>query len=203
MFKPLSSSYSKALTTHLAQGQGLVPIQKGDFFPLFWEAWHASFKNELVLKSFEATRIWPMERDVILKRFNNEASGEAQTGPSALSEGDWRHMERLAVKQQEEHNLQLQKADNKALKQAAKLYKEKIAEEKRVAREVAKKERQCKLAKKLGKRKPSQASSSKTKRQKHVGGAVDCAASAEDVQAAPPKLNSCGRPIRLLHKYNK
>jgi hypothetical protein len=35
MFKLLSTAYSSALTTHLHKSQGLVPIKKGDFFPLF------------------------------------------------------------------------------------------------------------------------------------------------------------------------
>jgi hypothetical protein len=65
MFKPLSTAYSSALTTHLHKSQGLVPIKKGDFFPLFWEAWVASFRKQLVEKSFSATGIWPMEREVI------------------------------------------------------------------------------------------------------------------------------------------
>jgi hypothetical protein len=72
MFKPLSSAYSKALTNRLHNAQGLVAIKKGDFFPLFWEAWTQSFnKKELVLKSFEATSIWPTNVEVILKRFTH------------------------------------------------------------------------------------------------------------------------------------
>ena len=35
LFKPLSSAYSAELTTYLQKSQGLVPIKKGDFFPLF------------------------------------------------------------------------------------------------------------------------------------------------------------------------
>jgi hypothetical protein len=35
MFKPLSTAYTTNLTTYLHQSQGLVPIKKGDFFPLF------------------------------------------------------------------------------------------------------------------------------------------------------------------------
>jgi hypothetical protein len=65
MFKPLSTAYSSALTTHLHKSQGLVPIKKGDFFLLFWEAWVASFRKQLVEKSFSATGIWPMEQEAI------------------------------------------------------------------------------------------------------------------------------------------
>src|SRR6478735_6337945 len=59
LFKPLSSAYSAELTTHLQESQGLLPIKKGDFFPLFWKAWMSSFKEETILKSFEATGISP------------------------------------------------------------------------------------------------------------------------------------------------
>ena len=38
MFKPLSTAYSAELANHLYRSQSLVPITKGDFFPLFWTA---------------------------------------------------------------------------------------------------------------------------------------------------------------------
>ncbi|KAI1674800.1 DDE-1 multi-domain protein [Pyrenophora tritici-repentis] len=38
LFKPLSQAYSNELTNHLHKAQGLAPIKKGDFFPLFWSA---------------------------------------------------------------------------------------------------------------------------------------------------------------------
>jgi hypothetical protein len=38
MFKPLSTAYSAELLKYLYKSQGLVPIRKGDFFPLFWKA---------------------------------------------------------------------------------------------------------------------------------------------------------------------
>ena len=37
-FSPLAQNYSKALTDHLHNSQGLVLIKKGDFFCLFWTA---------------------------------------------------------------------------------------------------------------------------------------------------------------------
>lgn len=42
-FKPLSTAYSKELTTHLHNGQGLSVIKKSDFFHLFWKAWVSTF----------------------------------------------------------------------------------------------------------------------------------------------------------------
>jgi hypothetical protein len=69
MFKPLLQSYSTTLTNHLHNAQGLALIRKGNFFLLFWIAWTSCFKKELIRKSFEATEIWPMNPDVILKCF--------------------------------------------------------------------------------------------------------------------------------------
>jgi hypothetical protein len=35
MFKPLSTAYLTELSSHLHRSQGLLPVTKGDFFPLF------------------------------------------------------------------------------------------------------------------------------------------------------------------------
>jgi hypothetical protein len=35
MFKPLANAYSAKLTQYLQDGQGILNITKGDFFPLF------------------------------------------------------------------------------------------------------------------------------------------------------------------------
>jgi len=61
MFKPLSTAYSKELTTYLHNGQGLASIKKGDFFHLFWKAWVSTFTQALILRSFEATGIAPLQ----------------------------------------------------------------------------------------------------------------------------------------------
>jgi rubrerythrin len=129
---------------------------------------------------------------------------------------------RRVVIECEEHERQLQKANNKELKAAAKLYKEKIAEEKRVAQEAAKvlkeKERTEKAAKhaarmeaqntnkslqtsQVGKRKASQASEPKAKRTQRLGDSLDVAGSLQAAPAAPAKVNSCGRTINLPGKY--
>jgi hypothetical protein len=85
ILKLLSSSYSNEPTSHIHRSQGLVPIQKSNFFLLFWRAWRASFRKELVIKSFEATGIWPMERDNILQRFNSTAASESENAPAEAS----------------------------------------------------------------------------------------------------------------------
>jgi hypothetical protein len=70
MFKPLSSAYSHSLTTYLHKSQGLLSLKKGDFFLLFWDSWITSFKKETILKSFEATGVWPKEREKILQKLH-------------------------------------------------------------------------------------------------------------------------------------
>jgi hypothetical protein len=102
MFKPLSTAYSNALTEHLHNAQGLIPIAKGDFFLLFWEAWTISFREELILKAFEATGIWPTNREVILKRFTKstpEPRGSRESSTSVLSQEDWLKLQTLVRSQ--------------------------------------------------------------------------------------------------------
>jgi hypothetical protein len=70
MFSPLSKYYSQELDRHLHQSQGLIGVKKGDVFPIFWSAWSSTMRQELILKSFQATGVWPMDAEVILKRFN-------------------------------------------------------------------------------------------------------------------------------------
>jgi transposase-like protein len=93
-FKPLSRAYTHQLTRYLHRTQGLVPLKKGDFFPLFWAAWSSSITEKLVHKGFEATGIWPKDPDVILKQFDSKEQEEAAEA-SHLTNRDWRHMERL------------------------------------------------------------------------------------------------------------
>jgi hypothetical protein len=134
MFRPLSQAYSSELTNHLHKAQGLIPIKKGDFFPLFWSAWISSFTESLMLKAFEATGIWPMDASVILRRFASTPEAE-RSSSSGLSDNDWRKLDRLvrvAVKdtQQEEskklslslHHISVQnellKHENEGLREA-------------------------------------------------------------------------------------
>ena len=59
-FSPLATNYFTALTRHLHSSQGLTPFKKGDFFKIFWEAWTQTFTEKLVLSSFEAVGIAPL-----------------------------------------------------------------------------------------------------------------------------------------------
>jgi hypothetical protein len=42
-------------------------MSKRDFYPMFIAAWEASFKEETILKAFEATGLSPLNPEVILK----------------------------------------------------------------------------------------------------------------------------------------
>lgn len=97
LFKPLSSSYSKKLTQRFHSSKGLVPIKKGDFFPLFWDAWLMSFTENNISKAFEAVGIHPLNRNKILHRFKPkepEASGSPATPPQQLEGANCRQIMR-------------------------------------------------------------------------------------------------------------
>jgi hypothetical protein len=97
MFSPMASSYSQELSQFLHGSQGLIGVKKGDFFPIFWIAWMRTFKRKTILKSFEATGIFPMDAQVILKRFRTPTSEQATT-PEFLDVGDgssWGQLRKL------------------------------------------------------------------------------------------------------------
>ena len=306
MFKPLSTAYSTELSSFLYKSQGLLPIKKGDFFPLFWKAWVSSFKNTTILKSFEATGISPINPDVILKRFTNTTPDEQESresSTSALSASDWRKMEQLVrvavkdrdtkeakklsqslhslqvqnellhhennglrealafkkkhkkhdkpldlqqreeyhggavfwsprkvreararqvVKEREEKELQLQKSERIKQRKANKVYKEKIAQEKRVAREEAKvvsekekadqvaeraRQKKAQNAKKAikssqkGKRPASKPPRGDIKQKKQVVEPVGGGEASGVASAAPPITTRRGRNVKLPGKY--
>ena len=91
-FKSLSSHYSNELDDYLQQTQGLSPLEKADFFNLFWPAWVSTFTKDLVEQAFKATGISPVNPDVILDRFRHdtpETTVSAASGSSAYSAEDW------------------------------------------------------------------------------------------------------------------
>jgi hypothetical protein len=94
MFKGLSTAYSTELISHLHKSQRLLPVKKGDFFALFWKAWVISFKEETILKSFEAIGIWPINPEVVLQKFTEEPDSR-ESSTSVLSASNWREMDRL------------------------------------------------------------------------------------------------------------
>ncbi|KAF1830110.1 hypothetical protein BDW02DRAFT_559738 [Decorospora gaudefroyi] len=171
MFGPLSTAYSTELSNYLHRSHGILPVQKGDFFELFWRAWGATFKKETIRKSFEATGIHPANPEVILKRFGKEASSLDESSASCLSGEDWLKLEsivRRTVKDQSDKDVKklrrslhyisaqnsilrgeirglrdaLLKAERSHLKEQARLYKLQQAQEKRVERERLKEVRE-------------------------------------------------------------
>ena len=306
MFKPLSTAYSKELTTHLHKGQGLSVVKKGDFFHLFWKAWIGTFTKELILKSFEATGISPLQPNVILNRFAKgtpESSDTDNSSGSVYSGKDWLKIETLLrgvakdqgskdlkkirrslhhisiqnsvlhheieglkdilktqknykkkskpldlqqrkeyhggavfysprkvreararerVRQQEKEANKLKKAEISELRHANKLYKDKVAQEKRVAREKEKAERAAVKAERAaekqrqkeannaakaiqlsqkGKRKALRLPLQTDKRQKrdaNAGGDAE----AWEAPSAPPRVTTRrGRNVTLPSKY--
>jgi hypothetical protein len=78
MFAPLAQNYSTRLSEHVHGSQGLLHVNKGDFIPLFWPAYKASFMRSNILKAFEATGVVPNNPEVILKRFKATTSTQQE-----------------------------------------------------------------------------------------------------------------------------
>jgi hypothetical protein len=97
MFKPLSSAYSAQVASFMERSQGLTSMSKRDFYPMFIAAWETSFKEDTILKAFEATGLSPLNPEGILKRFNQPAQPgqSSDSDSSALSASDWRKIRRL------------------------------------------------------------------------------------------------------------
>ncbi|KAF2006340.1 hypothetical protein P154DRAFT_456130 [Amniculicola lignicola CBS 123094] len=70
----------------MERSQGLTSMSKRDFFPLFYQAWQASFK---------ATGLSPFNPKVILQRFNTSSSSLSDSESSVLSASNWRKTEGL------------------------------------------------------------------------------------------------------------
>jgi hypothetical protein len=95
MFKPRATGYSNKVAAFMERSQGLTSMSKRDFFPLFYQAWQASFKETTILKAFEATGLSPFNPEVVLRRFNTSSSSSRDSESSALSASNWRKTERL------------------------------------------------------------------------------------------------------------
>jgi hypothetical protein len=97
MFSPLSRDHSAELSRHLHCSQGLIAVNKSDFFPLFWIAYTASFTYKNICKAFEATGIVPANADVILNRFTSSPSdGNTDSEVGQHGDGDsWKELHNL------------------------------------------------------------------------------------------------------------
>jgi hypothetical protein len=92
-FSPFGNNYSKEVTKQLHQTQALTGIKKRHFYKLFCEAWRQTFTSKLVLNSFKATGISPLNAAIILKKFENKPSERLRTPSPLLG------VNRLAIEQ--------------------------------------------------------------------------------------------------------
>lgn len=61
LFGPLAQEYTKRLDAYNHGGLGWVSMTKRMFWPLFRDAWKASFTEKNIQKAFEKTGIWPLQ----------------------------------------------------------------------------------------------------------------------------------------------
>jgi len=87
VFAPLAKHYSSELDRHLQRSLGLTRVSKQDFFAIFWAAWGTTMREDLIVRSFEATGVWPMDAEVVLKRFNSTTS-QRDRSPQIGENGD-------------------------------------------------------------------------------------------------------------------
>jgi hypothetical protein len=97
IFAPLAKYYTQELNRYLHRLQALTRVTKRNFFEVFWPAWGATMKPDLILKSFQATGVWPIDAEVILKRFHNRTSRQAKTSELRQhGNGDsWRELRKI------------------------------------------------------------------------------------------------------------
>jgi hypothetical protein len=67
--------------------QELTSMNKKDFDPVLMTAWEALFKDDTILKAFEATGVLPFAPEVILMRSNKQPTqgSSSNSNSSALS----------------------------------------------------------------------------------------------------------------------
>ena len=83
LFSPLATEYTKQLTAHLHNSQGLAGVKKRDFFRLFYESWTRTFTERHILRSFEVAGLWPPNAAAIVDRFLNKRPQVPRT-PSTI-----------------------------------------------------------------------------------------------------------------------
>lgn len=97
LFKPLSTAYSNELPSFIDTSPWLVSFTKPHFFPMFWRAWQAAFKELTILQAFGATGISPFNPEVILQNFKTITTNidrDALVAPAS----DWRTIRQLLNK---------------------------------------------------------------------------------------------------------
>lgn len=87
LFSPLAQHYTSELNRRLHGSLGITRITKADFYSNFWPAWAATMKRDLILKSFQATGVWPMDGSPVLNRFMPRPQ-QAATNSKIGEQGD-------------------------------------------------------------------------------------------------------------------
>ncbi|RAR02191.1 pogo transposable [Stemphylium lycopersici] len=97
LFSPLSRYYTSELDRSTQRSRGITRVTKQDFYSNFWPAWSSTMTPELILKSFPATGVWPMEADAVLKRFKNRPQErDSNSEISEHGDGDsWLQLRRV------------------------------------------------------------------------------------------------------------
>jgi hypothetical protein len=112
LFSPLARAYSAELSRLNFRAQGLLSVNKSDFIPLFKAAFTSAFTEKNILKGFRATGIWPMDREVVIEKFNQppttpdrEANTEPGTEPD-IYPNTWDRVDYLLTKLHKEVDAQ-------------------------------------------------------------------------------------------------
>jgi hypothetical protein len=84
MFKPLSTAYSEAASKFRGMFYGYNPIEKDDFFKLFWEAWVGSFTEQRILNSFKVTGISPLDPETVLSKIAKDDPDDQGSAESSV-----------------------------------------------------------------------------------------------------------------------
>ena len=66
LFSPLSTAYSKQLSNLMHKSLGMVSMTKRFFYPLFRDAYRASFTKKNILHAFEKPGIFPVDPEKVL-----------------------------------------------------------------------------------------------------------------------------------------
>lgn len=174
-FKPLSSSYQHNLTTLAHRIQGLRPVQKSDFFSLFWKAWEATFTKETVLRGFEVTGIAPLNPSIVMDKLTQEESDASSndSNSSECSGAEEDHGKAVAEREAESERLEQQRDAAKAVRVSQR-----------------------------GKRKAARPLGPARRSKRVHGDAAAVAAARASSPAPPPKITSRGRNVKVPAKFN-
>ena len=74
-FRPLAQNYNTILNRHIHNTAGICAIRKADFFKIFYEAWHKSFKKDIISSAWRKTGLFPWDPRAVLNTLKKAAPG--------------------------------------------------------------------------------------------------------------------------------